>query len=223
LHLILNHKTVIEEAGKPNEHTIEIQMRTQLQHHWATANEIASAFLGRDLRDGMGDERWSRFFLLASIVFAIIENPKDIPGTPTRQTELVSEIRNLWYELQVDVFFDKCRLITEKIDEFEDISIFLVRFSVTERSLETQGFAKGQNELAIQELNKAEVEYADMPEIQVALVTVDNVKKLKEAYLNYAADAVGFINVLSAVIEPEYEKKAELEDQLKLAFRDRKR
>ena len=51
-------------------------------------------------------------------------------------------------------------------------------------------------------LNSAETEFAERPQLQVALVTVQNVEKLKEAYLNYGANAEGFVNERILLIEP---------------------
>ncbi|WP_368389278.1 RelA/SpoT domain-containing protein [Mesorhizobium sp. LMG 17147] len=44
---------------------IELQLRTRLQHAWATAVETVDAFTGEMLKFGGGRENWRRFFLLA--------------------------------------------------------------------------------------------------------------------------------------------------------------
>lgn len=213
LHLIFNHQTVNHEDGSINEHTIEMQIRTQLQHHWATAVETAATFLARDLKAGVGDARWLRFFALASSVFAIIEGCEMVPETTKKQIDLISEIRSLWYELQVDVCFEGWLLVANQIGEDDTTTYFLIIADSRNRTLNVQGFALEENEIAIEALNNAELEYAQRPEIQVAKVSVDDVSKLKEAYPNYYAETRGFIDELTAHIEPEYERKVAPEER----------
>ncbi|MBU6438396.1 MAG: hypothetical protein KGQ77_12790, partial [Betaproteobacteria bacterium] len=60
-----------------NNQKIEVQLRTRLQHAWATAVEIVDAFTGQALKSGLklnsGDPKWRRFFALMSSVIAIRE------------------------------------------------------------------------------------------------------------------------------------------------------
>src|SRR5690606_27307562 len=43
---------------------IELQIRTQLQHAWATAVEAVGLFRDEDMKAGEGDENWLRLFKL---------------------------------------------------------------------------------------------------------------------------------------------------------------
>lgn len=74
---------------------VEIQIRTQLQHKWATAVEAAETFTGQALKSNQGSQDWRRFFALMSSVFALRENSPTVPGTPTVLEELLNEIRRL--------------------------------------------------------------------------------------------------------------------------------
>lgn len=212
LHLILNHQRAIGKEGAIDEYKIEIQIRTQLQHHWATAVETAATFLGPDLKAGVGDPRWLRFFALASSVFAILEECEAIPETPKKQIDLIFEIGHLWRELQVDVCFGEWLLVSDRIIADYDIQDFLIISDSRKRSVKVQGFTSEQTEIGIEALNNAELEYAGRTEVQVAKVSVDNILKLKEAYPNYYADTREFINELNVVIELEYEHEEERED-----------
>lgn len=54
---------------------IEIQIRTNLQHSWATALEIVDLFEGQTMKTGgAGKGRWKEFFILISKQFSILEN-----------------------------------------------------------------------------------------------------------------------------------------------------
>ena len=45
---------------------VELQIRSQIQHSWATAVEVAGTFLGENLKASQGDRQWLEFFELVS-------------------------------------------------------------------------------------------------------------------------------------------------------------
>ncbi len=49
---------------------IEVQLRTRLQHNWATAVETVGIFTGEALKSSQGNEDWQDFFRLVSTWFA---------------------------------------------------------------------------------------------------------------------------------------------------------
>ena len=49
-------------ASDGDNKTIEIQLRTKLQHYWATALEIVDLFTGQALKSNQGDDKWQQFF-----------------------------------------------------------------------------------------------------------------------------------------------------------------
>lgn len=59
---------------------IEVQIRTRLQHSWATAVESVGLFRGEYLKGSMGSEKWLRLFKLMSAEFALFE---DCPEPPS--------------------------------------------------------------------------------------------------------------------------------------------
>ena len=65
-----------------NGRRIEVQIRTQLQHSWATAVEAIGMVRGEDLKGGEGNMEWLRLFELMSSEFAEIESCPLVPGTP---------------------------------------------------------------------------------------------------------------------------------------------
>jgi hypothetical protein len=49
---------------------IELQIRSRLQHSWATAVEAAGLYRGENLKSGVGNEGWLNFFELMSLEIA---------------------------------------------------------------------------------------------------------------------------------------------------------
>ncbi|SFB90773.1 RelA/SpoT domain-containing protein [Collimonas sp. OK412] len=59
---------------------IELQIRTKLQHAWATAVETMGTFLGQALKSSQGESKWLSFFEVTAAAFACIEHSPLVPG-----------------------------------------------------------------------------------------------------------------------------------------------
>src|SRR5262249_6818660 len=66
--------------------SLELQIRTQRQHAWATAVETMGTFLGQALKAGQGDQEWREFFRKASASLALVEGTAPIPGFEGRSS-----------------------------------------------------------------------------------------------------------------------------------------
>src|SRR5690606_21046694 len=74
---------------------IEIQIRTRLQHAWATAVETVDVMKGTDLKSGGGTPDWREFFALAASAIAIQEHQPPVPGTPSTLEEIRQSLKEL--------------------------------------------------------------------------------------------------------------------------------
>ena len=52
---------------------IELQIRTKLQHDWATTLEVVELFTGQALKSNRGSDDWKSFFRNVSMQFAVME------------------------------------------------------------------------------------------------------------------------------------------------------
>ena len=68
LHQVFKYKSTI--APELNGLFIELQIRTKLQHSWATAVETLGLVEKSSFKTGEGAEEFKRFFKLASVLFA---------------------------------------------------------------------------------------------------------------------------------------------------------
>lgn len=83
-------------ASKPEYHglRIELQVRTQLQHAWATAVETMDLFSGRGL-NSKGDVEVIHFFSLVSSLMGHEEGTDSVPGAEAPVDELLKELADL--------------------------------------------------------------------------------------------------------------------------------
>ena len=114
---------------------IEVQIRSELQHQWATAVETVGAFTGNDLKSNVGDPTWLRFFALMSTAIAQREGTPEVPETPTNPRELVEEIEECDRILGVSGRLAAFQHLTRRLQALRRISNHWV---VLELNLETQ-------------------------------------------------------------------------------------
>ena len=77
LHLIYKYRNSQNPAY--NGLRLEVQLRTKLQHTWATAVETMGTFLGQALKSRQGDRDWIDFFAVTSSAFALREKSAPVP------------------------------------------------------------------------------------------------------------------------------------------------
>lgn len=197
VHIIMRYQSQAENCLAWNGLKIEIQIRSRLQHIWATAVETAATFLGEPLKSGQGNPKWVRFFVLASSVFAISEDCEPVPNTPTNERKLVEELNELWNELQVDIFLQGCIVTTELAQRGKKkYDRFIVILNSKELKITVQSYEKNEVVKAAQDLFELERDTVDKPEIQAVLVEIDDLAKLPVAYPNYYADTNEFIDAV---------------------------
>jgi len=78
IHLIYRYANPYVSAY--NGLSLELQIRTRLQHAWATAVETMGTFLGQALKSGQGEQEWRKFFATAGAALAALERTEPVPG-----------------------------------------------------------------------------------------------------------------------------------------------
>jgi len=97
VHLIYRFYSPSHEKKHFNGQRIEIQIRSKLQHTWATAVETAQVFTGQALKSKVkrATDDWLRFFALTSTAFALREESPIVPGTPANREDLILELQEI--------------------------------------------------------------------------------------------------------------------------------
>ncbi len=196
VHIVCKYRSN-SEAGEDYEGLrIEIQLRSQLQHTWATAVETVSTFTGEALRSNIGSVAWKRFFALASTAICKIEKRPTVPGTPTDMAELQRELQGCFEQVTaLEKLTQAVDLIGSKPGHF-----FLLKLNARKRTIQTETFQQNQVLQAQERYLELEKEIKNKPEIQVVLVGADSVSELRKVYPNYFLDVTEFAKTIKMVM-----------------------
>ncbi|MES2681052.1 MAG: RelA/SpoT domain-containing protein [Bacteroidota bacterium] len=198
-HLVYQYKSDKNEIY--NNLKIEVQIRSILQHTWATSVETVDTFTGQSLKSGIGDLEWKRFFALISSVIANKEHRPPIPNTPENFNELRSEIAHLQSRLNVISKLQAYRATLEYTGDtyYTKGAYFLLSLNPSVKKIDIRSFRRTDSTkayLAYQELEKNSIG----TRADVVLVSADSIESLKLAYPNYYADTARFINLLREIL-----------------------
>jgi (p)ppGpp synthase/HD superfamily hydrolase len=199
IHFIYTYGSKIEKYSGLK---IELQIRTKLQHNWATAVETVGLITKTSLKSSQGSSEWLEFFKIVSSLFAIKENqPVLMEHLNKTVYELMYECDNLAEKLNVINILKALRISAKQIEtnkfsgEYYIININLKEKLVNIRSYKKKEFEKASEEYLEIEKTIRENENA------VVLVTSDSIKSLKKAYPSYFLDTPEFIIALEKIIE----------------------
>lgn len=199
-HLIYKYQSDTKETFNRNM-LIEIQIRTKLQHLWATAVETMGLFTCQALKASNGDEDALRFFSLISSLFALKENMPTVPETPHKLNEIITEINILEKKHN---YLDRLRAIPAVADS-RNYTIntkkgyYLLVLDHTNHQLKMEFFNTGKIEEAMTTYNKFE-QLIPTNKLDVVLVSVASFRALKAAYPNYFSDITDFVNTVKDLI-----------------------
>ena len=200
-HLVFKYRSASEQSSIYNGLRIEIQLRSRLQHAWATAVETVSTFTGQALKSDIGEDSWKRFFALMGTAIALQEDLGSADDMPLTKTELKKELVSLCESLHVmDVLMGyRETLETTKPDEMkkpyqEGQSLLIL--NTDKKRIEVKTFAHDNVEEASESYLHFEKEARKNPSLQVVLVSVDSLSMLKAAYPNYYLDTTTFLQAV---------------------------
>jgi ppGpp synthetase/RelA/SpoT-type nucleotidyltranferase len=204
IHLMYKYKSDKEGKKDYNGLLIEVQIRSKLEHLWATAIETVDFFTRQAIKSNEGQTEWMVFFKLVSSAFALMENTPLVPNTPTDEKELYAQIKKMEQELQVikvmGGWAQAVQVFEKASKEKPNLQFFLLELDITGEKLNITGYTKGQEEKAIMDYAKAEKRNQGKKEYDVVLVGVDAANDLRKAYPNYFADTKDFLENLKKIL-----------------------
>ena len=180
---------------------VELQIRSQIQHSWATAVEVVGTFTGQALKASRGQKRWLEFFQYCSAEFAQLEgtdvstNLKEI-NTHPNFCILLKELDVL---KRLSAFSVATRFVNDRFNK-EGAGYFIIQLNLQERLLSTTRFEPREFNKAEAFYNEQELKIKDRSVTDLVLVSAESIVELKKAYPNYFADTEAFAQNLHTVL-----------------------
>ena len=202
LHQVFKYVSTNYEELNPLGLKVEVQIRTKVQHSWATAVETLGVIEKAAFKSGEGTDDFKRFFLLSSALLSILEKQpvveslRDVPPI-----ELVKELEDLDNRLNITFKLKGVVVTVEKIfdDKKAKSSYCLLELDVSSNELRVWKFRNGQEQIAESFYKFRELENRDNENVEVVLISVDSLKKVQSAYPNYFLDCADFIKNLRRI------------------------
>jgi putative GTP pyrophosphokinase len=180
---------------------IELQIRTKIQHAWATAVETMGTFLSHSLKSSEGPEEWLEFFCLASSAFAALESTPRISQFSDLSDERTFELL-LKKEKQLNVLnkLSGFRVVAKHITNDKRKGTYhLVTLDLDSKMARIQSYEPRRVNFANEEYSRKEAEIKAGRNIQVVLVTSESISALKKAYPSYFLDSQNFARQIDVV------------------------
>jgi hypothetical protein len=203
IHLVIQYMPSSERHEVHAGRKIEVQIRTRLQHAWATAVETVDSLLQQNLKGGGGEKDWRRFFVLASCMIALQEKSPMVPGCPQDVKALKKELGQIVSKLDV---FGKLAGLSQSIHSLSNQpknprwQAYVLVLDMVERKVAVAGFMRSQLHHVAGHYLETEKKHFGDSRFQVVQVYVSQLKELKRAYPNYYLDTQAFLNFLAGVL-----------------------
>lgn len=180
---------------------IEVQIRTRLQHAWATAVETMGTFLNHALKSSEGPSEWLSFFALAGSAFAHLENTPAVPGYENcSKQEAFEAVIDLCNDLSVRARLRAFAVAVESIHTDRRAGSFhLLVLDPVNKVVNITTFSQNNLEVASGKYAEIEKRISDGEHLQAVLVSAGPIDELKRAYPNYFLDTHEFIQQLNRI------------------------
>lgn len=197
--------------------SIEIQLRTAIQHDWATALEIVDIFTKQNLKSNEWKVEWKKFFLHVSKEFELIEKVhlfsySDKNSRDSYYSMIDENNDNFDNHLETKKIISKLKIIDKFIAFKESINFtnttiqeksldwyVLIEINVREKELQSTFFQKEKNIIAEKKYIEKEKEFSSDENRIIALVSCGTIWLIEDAYPNYFADSTEFIRYLRVI------------------------
>jgi hypothetical protein len=200
-HLIYKYRNKL--APSYDDLRLELQIRTKLQHTWATAVETMGTFLGQALKSRQGDQQWIDFFALISAAFAHKENAKPVPRfakfskleTYQAVAEAEKRLRALEKMAAFSVAVAEIGKTQRKIWAYH-----LIVLNSIEKTVQVRPYDRDSFEIAVRDYSRFESEAIGGARIEPVLVSAGPIDKLRKAYPSFFLDINDFVGVVKTII-----------------------
>jgi hypothetical protein len=203
IHVIWAYSSDTVAKAMYNDLQIEMQIRSVLQHAWATTVETVGILTRQALKSSLGEGDWLRFFALMGAVVACRENTPPVPGTPNDRSELIAELKDCAIKVNATA---RLHTIADAIHTLEQPSaretnahFFLLELSPD--ILKITGYTAAQQVEAQEQYAEVEKRITKEDNSDAVLVSVDSLAALRRAYPNYFLDTRVFATLLEEALD----------------------
>lgn len=179
---------------------IEVQLRSRIQHAWATTVEIVDTFTRQSLKASEGSKEWLRFFQLVADEFAVLEKGK--LSSSIRSLDRRLEIRSLMDRLKVVEAISSFSLTSKYLQENQPSSeevftAFIIELDYNQLSVGIRRFFDVKR--ASEKYLELEEQYTENQNMNIVLVSADSLRLLQQGYPNYFGDTRFFLEYLNLI------------------------
>ena len=175
--------------------SVEVQFRTQNQHAWATAVEVADLITSSRIKFNDAKPNYLRYFQLASEIIARTAEDQLSCCPVLSSSELMDEFLSHDRRLGLLSTFNNLRGVRSSERRFRKNTLLIFRFGGAEGddSLEMRTFENVNRAIeAYDELEKELGESAD-----IVLVRGETEESIRDAFRNYFSDARAFVDLIN--------------------------
>ncbi len=205
LHLIYEYKSD-KNKKEFNGLLTEVQIRSRLQHLWATAVESAGFLTRQAIKSNEAEPQWLDFFKLISSAFAKMEGCPPVPNTPENKEQLYNEIKAKEKELNFIEKMESWSSAMEFIDREikpkikKKVKFFLLELDILGKKTMIKDYTEKEEQKAIDDYSALEKRHLDSKGYDIVLVGADNINDLKKAYPSYFLDTKEFLTYLRKIV-----------------------
>ncbi len=204
LHLIYKYKNKRNPAYDGLR--LELQIRTRLQHTWATAVETMGTFLGQALKSRQGNKEWLDFFAITSSAFAYMENSNPVPRFKDfSRAETFSAVAKAEANLDVlekmNGFSVAVNEIVKRRGKGKSWSYHLIILNSLKQTIQIIPYDRESFKEAMTNYSRVEAEAAKGKKIEPVLVSAGPIDKLRKAYPNFFLDIRDFMHIVHEIVK----------------------
>ena len=175
---------------------LELQIRTQLQHYWATAVEVLGMKSDFKIKEGNGKTDDKEFFKLSSALFSFVENTPILNDYQNfSKAEIIEKIKTLNAKNKTLEKLLKLLISNKNIDDRTDEKdyYFIILVDLKQNKSRLFGFKKEDFVDAQKLYDFFEQEFQKTGEKDAVFISLDKHQLLKKAYPNYFLNGLDFI------------------------------
>lgn len=189
---------------------VEIQLRTELEHIWATAVETYGELQNTSFKTGEGEEQWKEFFMLLSSYFAIKENcmPTNEYASSSKSkifSKLKKSIKNLNVIERLNASTNTFDVAINKFNSTGRKGKYaILELDLKNKITKVELFNKKDVSQAIKLYTERELDIKDKNLQNIVFVNVENIDGLDKSYPNYFLNTKRLLEILSKIVLKEF-------------------